>query len=95
MLNRVVPLYALNHNGRVKGEVDLKMIPGLHMLFDSGTTNVNLLMFLSHINPFSVWIIAVIAVAIAVFADMEKTKARVAAIILWVISVLPEVVFAT
>ena len=37
----------------------------------------------------------VMAIAIAVLADMEKNKARVAAVILWVISILPEVVFAT
>lgn len=65
------------------------------MLFDSGTTNVKLLMFLSHINPFSVWIIAVIAIAIAVLANVEKNKARIVAVVLWVISILPEVVFAT
>lgn len=80
--------------GDVKSVIDFKMIPGLHMLFDSGT-NVKLLMFLSHINPLSLWLIAVIAIAVAVFADMEKPKARVAAVILWVISILPEVVFAT
>ena len=80
--------------GDVKSGADFKMIPGLHMLFDS-SANVKLLMFLSHINPLSLWLIAVIAVAIAVLADMEKSKARVAAVILWVLSILPEVVFAT
>ena len=80
--------------GDVKSTVDFKMIPGLHMLFDSGA-NAKLLVFLSHINPLSLWLIAVIAIAIAVFADMEKNKARVAAVILWIVSILPEVVFAT
>ena len=78
----------------VKGVADFKMIPGLHMLFDS-SVNVKLLVFLSYINPISVWPIAVIAIAIVVFADMEKNKARVIAIILWIISILPEVIFAT
>ena len=80
--------------GDVKSAVDFKMIPGLHMLFDSGT-NVKLLVFLSHINPLSVWVIAVMAIAITMLADIEKNKARVAAVVLWALSILPEVVFAT
>ena len=79
--------------GDVKSGADFKMIPGLHMLFDSGA-NVKLLVFFSHINPLSLWVIAVMAIAITVLADMEKSKARVTAVILWVLSVLPEVVFA-
>ena len=82
----------------VKSAADLKMIPGLHLLFAAileGQVNPKLMMFLSHINPLSLWLIAVMAIAIAVLADMEKNKARVAAVILWVISILPEVVFAT
>ena len=70
------------------------MIPGLHMLFDSGA-NAKLLVFLSHINPLSLWLIAVIAIAIAVLADLEKNRARIAAVILWGIGVLYEVMFAT
>ena len=64
----------------------------------SGTAYIvtpKILMFLSHINLLSLWMIAVMAIAIAVFADMEKNKARVAALILWGLSILPEVVFAT
>lgn len=65
------------------------MIPGLHMLFDP-ETNVKLLLFLSYINPLSIWPIAVMAIAIAVFADMEKNRARVTAVVLWIIGVLFE-----
>lgn len=78
----------------VKSGADFKMIPGLHMLFDSGT-NVKLLVFLSYINPLSLWLIAVMAIAITVLADIERNKARAAAVVLWVLSILPEVVFAT
>ena len=80
--------------GDVKSTADFKMIPGLHMLFDSGA-NAKLLVFLSHINPLSLWLIAVIAIAIAVLADLEKNRARIAAVILWGIGVLYEVMFAT
>ena len=80
--------------GDVKSTADFKMIPGLHMLFDSGA-NAKLLVFLSHINPLSLWLIAVIAIAIAVLADLEKNRARIAAVMLWGIGVLYEVMFAT
>ena len=79
--------------GDVKSTADFKMIPGLHMLFDSGT-NVKLQVFLSHINPFSVWLIAVMAIAIVVFTNMEKTRSRIAAGTLWLLMVLYEVIFA-
>lgn len=47
-----------------------------------------------NISQMRLWVIAVTAVAILV-AGVEKTKARVAAVILSLISILPEVVFAT
>ena len=78
----------------VKSAVDLKMIPGLHLLL-GGVANPKLTMLLSHINPLSLWLIAVIAIAITVLADIERNKARAAAVVLWVLSILPEVVFAT
>ena len=52
-------------------------------------------MLFSHINPLSLWVIAVMAIAISVLADVEKTKARIAAVIVGVLSILPEVIFAT
>ena len=91
-------LFVFRDVGDVNSAVDLKMVPGLHLLFTfilEGGVNPKILMFLSHINPLSLWMIAVMAIAIAVFADMEKNKARIAAVILWCLSILPEVVFAT
>ena len=78
----------------IKSAVDLKMIPGLHLLLGGGA-NPKLAMLLSHINPLSLWLIAVMAIAITVVANMEKSEARAAAVVLWVLSILPEVVFAT
>ena len=78
----------------IKSAVDLKMIPGLHLLLGDGA-NPKLAMLFSHINPLSLWLIAVMAIAIAVVANMEKSKARAAAVVLWILSILPEVVFAT
>ncbi len=78
----------------VKSAVDLKIIPGLHLLVGGGA-NPKLAMLLSHINPLSLWLIAVMAIAITVLADMGKSTARVVAVILWALSILLEVVFAT
>ena len=78
----------------VQSAIDLKMIPGLHLLF-SASENVKLLTFLSHINPLNLWVIAVIAIAVAEFTGIEKSRARVAAVVLWVLSILPEAVSAS
>ena len=80
--------------GDVNSAADLKMIPGLHFLLGGGA-NPKLALLLSHINPLSLWLIAVMAIAITVLADVERNKARVAAVILWALSVLPEVFSAT
>lgn len=52
-------------------------------------------MLIGHINPLSLWLIAMMAITIAVLADIEKNRACAAAVILWGVSILPEVVFAT
>ena len=87
-------LFVFRDVADVKSTVDFKMIPGLHMLFDS-SANVELLVFLSHINPLSLWLIAVMATAIAVLADIGKTWSRITAVILWMLIVLYEVNFAS
>lgn len=87
-------LLVFRNVGDVKSAADLKMIPGLHLLLGSGT-NPKLAMLFSYINPLSLWVIAVTAIAISVLADVGKTRARVAAVILWVIGILPEVISAT
>lgn len=78
----------------VKSAIDLKMIPGLHLLFNS-SGNVKLLIFLSYINPLNLWVIAVMAIAVAEFTGIEKSRARIAAVILWGLSILPEVVLTS
>lgn len=78
----------------VKNAADMNMLPGLHLLFGS-LENVKLLMFLSHINPFSVWIIAVSSIAVAVLADVDKTRARIAAVLIWLVGILPDVLFGS
>lgn len=78
----------------VKNAAAMRLLPGLHLLFGS-LENAKLLLFLSHINPFSVWIIAVTAIAVAVLADVDKTRARIAAVLIWLVWILPDVLSAS
>ena len=71
---------------------DMKIIPGLHLLLGS-SENVKLLTFLSHFNPLSLWYLVVLAIGIRVFADTDKTKACVGAIIIWLLGIATEVIF--
>ena len=73
----------------VSSAIDLKMIPGLHLFFSS-IENVKLLTFLSHINPLSLWVIAVLAIAVAEFTGAEKSRSRIIAVILWGLGILFE-----
>ena len=93
LVNAALLLVFRNPEG-VKSAIDLKMIPGLHLLFSSGG-NIKLLTFLSHINPLNLWVIAVAAVAISEFTGIEKSRSRIAAVILWGLSILPEVILTS
>lgn len=76
----------------INSVADMKMIPGLHLLFGS-IENVKLLTFLSYFNPLSLWYLAVLAIGIRVYADTDKTKACVGAIIIWLLGIVPEAIF--
>ena len=76
----------------IKSATDMKIIPGLHLLLGS-SENVKLLTFLSYFNPLSLWYLAVLAIAIRVFTGTDKTKACFGAIIIWLLSIAPDVVF--
>ena len=78
----------------IKSATDMKMIPGLHLLFGS-SENVKLLTFLSYFNPLSLWYLAVVAIGIRVFAGTDKTKACFGAIIIWLLGIVPEVIFVS
>ncbi len=78
----------------IKTVVDMKMIPGLHLLFGA-SENVKLLTFLSYFNPLSLWYIAVLAIGIRVYADTDKTKAWIGAIIIWLLGIVPEAILVS
>lgn len=78
----------------IKNVADMKMIPGLHLLLGA-SENVKLLTFLSYFNPLSLWYLAVLTIGVRVYADTDKTKACVGAIIIWLLGVVPEVIFVS
>ncbi len=78
----------------IKSVADMKIIPGLHLLLGA-SENVKLLTFLSHFNPLSLWYLAVLAIGVRIFADTDKTKACFWAIIIWLLGIVPEVVFVS
>ena len=78
----------------IKSAADMKMIPGLHLLLGA-SENVKLLTFLSYFNPLSLWYLAVLAIGIRVYAETDKTKASVGAIIIWLLGIAPEVIFVS
>ncbi len=67
----------------------MQVIPGLHFL--SSSENVQVLMFLSHFNPLSIWPIAVLTIAVSILADTGKVKASFVAILIWLSGVMLEV----
>ena len=78
----------------IKNAADMKIIPGLHLLLGS-SENVKLLTFLSYFNPLSLWYLAVLAIGVRIFAETDRTKAYVGAIIIWFLSIVPEAIFVS
>ena len=87
-------LVVLRNVEDIKSAADMKMIPGLHLLLGP-IENVKLLTFLSYFNPLSLWYLVVVAIGIRVFADTDKAKAGLGAIIIWLLSIAPEVIFVS
>ena len=78
----------------IKSVADMKIIPGLHLLLGA-SENVKLLTFLSYFNPLSLWYLAVLAIGVRVYADTNKTKACVAAIVIWLLGIIPEAILVS
>ena len=72
--------------------IDVRIIPGLHLLVGS-SENTFLLIFLSYVNLLSIWYIVIIAIAIATLADIKRTTAYFASIIIFLIRIVAETLF--
>ena len=76
----------------IKTLIDLRVIPGLHMLVTS-VENPYLLMFLSFVDLLGIWNIFVLTVAVATLAEVSKIKACLTAVIIWLLRVGIDVMF--
>ena len=72
--------------------IDLRIIPGIHMLVPF-IENLYLLMFLSFVDLLGIWNIFVLTVAVATLAEISKAKACLTAVIIWLLRVGIDVVF--
>ena len=72
--------------------VDIRIIPGIHMLVPS-VENLYLLMFLSFVDILGIWNIFVLTIAVATLAEVSKTKACLTAVIIWLLRVGIDVIF--
>ena len=66
----------------IKSAADLKMIPGLHLLF-----------FLSYVDILGIWSIFVLTVAVSTLAEINKTKACLTAVIIWLLRIGVDTLF--
>ena len=66
--------------------VDMRVIPGIHMLVPS-VENPYLLFFLSYIDILGIWNVFVLTVAVSTLAEVSKTKACLTAVIIWLLRI--------
>lgn len=72
--------------------VDMRIIPGIHMLVPS-VENLHLLFFLSYVDILGIWSIFVLTVAVATLAEVRKTEACFTAVIIWLLRIGVDTLF--
>ena len=72
--------------------VDMRIIPGIHMLVPS-IENLHLLFFLSYVDILGIWSIFVLTVAVATLAEVRKTEACFTAVIIWLLRIGVDTLF--
>ncbi len=85
-------LPVFRHLEDIETVVDIRIIPGIHMLVPF-VENLYLLMFLSFVDVLGIWNIFVLTVAVATLAEVSKTKACLTAVIIWLLRVSVDVIF--
>ena len=76
----------------IEALIDLRVIPGIHMLVTS-VENPYLLVFLSFVDILGIWNIFVLTVAVATLAEVSKTKACLTAVIIWLLRIGIDTIF--
>ncbi|MCY4570988.1 MAG: YIP1 family protein [Candidatus Poribacteria bacterium] len=72
--------------------VDMRIVPGVHMLVTS-VENQYVLFFLSYIDVLGIWSIFVLTVAVSTLAEINKTKACLTAVIIWLLRIGVDTLF--
>ena len=72
--------------------VDMRIIPGIHMLVMS-VENQYLLFFLSYIDILGIWNIFVLTVAVSTLAEVSKARACLTAVIIWLLRIGVDTLF--
>ena len=72
--------------------VDMRIIPAIHMLVTS-VENPYLLFFLSYVDILGIWSIFVLTVAVSTLAEINKTKACLTAVIIWLLRIGVDTLF--
>ena len=72
--------------------VDMRIIPGIHMLVVS-VENQYLLFFLSYMDILGIWNIFVLTVAVSTLAEVSKTRAGLTAVIIWLLRIGVDTLF--
>lgn len=74
--------------------IDIRIIPGIHMLVPS-IENPHLLFFFSFMDILGVWNIFVLTIAVYTLAEVSKIKACFTAVIIWLLRIGVDVIFQT
>ncbi len=85
-------LPVFRHLEDIETVVDMRVIPGIHMLVPS-IENPYLLFFLSYIDVLGIWNIFVLTVAVSILAEVSKTKACLTAVIIWLLRIGVDTLF--
>ena len=72
--------------------VDMRIVPAIHMLVTS-VENPYLLFFLSYVDILGIWSIFVLTVAVSTLAEINKTKACLTAVIIWLLRIGVDTLF--
>ena len=72
--------------------VDMRIIPGIHMLVMS-VENQYLLFFLSYMDILGIWNIFVLTVAVSTLAEVSKARACLTAVIIWLLRIGVDTLF--
>ena len=85
-------LPVFRHLDDIETIVDMRIIPGIHMLATS-VENLHLLFFFSYVDILGIWSLFVLTVAVSILAEVSNTKACFTAVIIWLLRIGVDTLF--